>query len=232
MDQSQAEDGPYGIWLRCVCSVHLSGVQLIGEHIYQEYWPQLSVSFSPLLRVIHIRKLALFGRGILSLLSKSRASNTLRFDADATFRILQTRVVPEMEAIGGADAEEARSYIVRVALELICIHDMQEMTAWIAATIFRWHSEEPDWKSALEKSIQQLVRDNRFFTTEDQMVMCLLMQIAENDWSATLRILTAILKTLSNDIRKPLVTSFMPSLNNVRLYSTSFGFACLWSHSP
>lgn len=112
----------------------------------------------------------MFSRGVLSLLSKTRGGNTGRLDAAVVFRILSTRMVPELEAISNSDAAETRGFLFRIVLELICTYDAQEMSAWVATTIFRWYSERPDWKSTLEKSIQQMVRHSTFSVY--QVVTC------------------------------------------------------------
>jgi hypothetical protein len=47
-------------------------------------------------------------------------------------------------------------------------------------------------------------------------------QIAENDWPITIKILSALLKALPDNVRKPVVIFFLPSLNDV-----SFNFTLL-----
>jgi hypothetical protein len=123
------------------------------------------VSFTPLLTVIHVRKITTFCRGVLNiLLSKSEDPNTTKLDAEASHYILRTRVVPETEAIDGPGATEARGHTIRLVLELLCIDDAKEITDWATTSIFRWYTEGSEWKSSFEQRLQQLVGDKMFIS--------------------------------------------------------------------
>jgi hypothetical protein len=118
------------------------------------------VSFTPLLTAIHVRKISTFSRGVLALLlSKSRDSSTARLDAEVTYRILRTRMIPETEAISGPGAAETRGHLIRVILELMCVDSVKDIANWATTAISTWYIEAPEWKLSFEQRLQQLVGD-------------------------------------------------------------------------
>jgi hypothetical protein len=128
------------------------------HHLLQEYWPEPSASFSPLLTAIHVNKISIFSRATLNLLlSESKDSGTARLDAKAIHRILRTRAVPEIEAMSEPSATEARGHLIRVILELLCVDDVTEVTNWATTSMSNWYRERPEWKLSFEQRLQQLV---------------------------------------------------------------------------
>ena len=118
------------------------------------------MSFTPLLTAIHVHKISTFSRGILDLLlSKSRDSSAANLDAEAAYYILHTRMIPEINAISGPSAAEARGHVIRLILELLCVDDAQEITDWATASILHWYTKATEWKLSFEQRLQQLVGD-------------------------------------------------------------------------
>lgn len=127
--------------------------------VLQDYWNEPQVSFTPLLTAIHSRKIGIFSRGILNLLtSKSGDPRTARLDADIALRLLRNRMLPEAQAISGPDAAGARAHLIRVVLELLCAEDSKEITNWASSTVVSWYREGAEWKLSFDKRVEQLVR--------------------------------------------------------------------------
>jgi hypothetical protein len=71
---------------------------------------------------------------------------------------LDTRVIPEAEAINGGTINDVRRVIVRIVLQFLCTRDTGELTQWAASLLSHWYREEPSWKSCFESTLKALVR--------------------------------------------------------------------------
>jgi hypothetical protein len=79
-----------------------------------------------------------------------------RICAEATARIIQTRVLLEIQAAEGHEAE-ARCHIVMVILELLCVTGASEPMHWARSLLYKWYGELPEWKLSIEKTLGRLV---------------------------------------------------------------------------
>jgi hypothetical protein len=79
-------------------------------------------------------------------------------DAELIVRLLQTRVIPEVQGIGENNASETRGNIIKIMLELICMENTKELTQWAISLICHWYREVAEWKSNFEKTLQHSVR--------------------------------------------------------------------------
>ena len=117
------------------------------------------MSFTPLLAAIHGRKINAFSRAAMTvLLSESVDPATKRQDVESIFRLLQTRVIAEVQAIHGNTVSETKGNVIRIMLALLCMDNAEELARWVTSLICRWYREVAEWKSCFEKSLQQSVR--------------------------------------------------------------------------
>ncbi|THV08472.1 hypothetical protein K435DRAFT_12048 [Dendrothele bispora CBS 962.96] len=219
----------------------VGGKRWMLEWGVEEYWPPPAPGeeMTPLRTAIHARILGNFTRAcvgfILSTSSPSQnryQSQSLRRVKDATLviRVLQTRVLPELEIIerdssgdggkGGVEGiEEAKRSIVKIALEVAVVgwassggeddlfsEGMVKSTggqAKEAETLQRWASEILcGWYRAGVKGRWKACFEKVFADL-----------VSVHPWSQLLLILHALLYILPDDVRKPAVVSLLPLLN-------------------
>jgi hypothetical protein len=109
------------------------------------------------LAAIHVRTLNSFTRGLLSILSIPVDQSLYLLRAQHVARILQKRVIPEIESIGGALALECQTNVVKIAIELICMDKAREPTRWGIALVVQWYSSSSLWKPIIERAIREVV---------------------------------------------------------------------------
>ncbi|KAF8965019.1 hypothetical protein BDZ97DRAFT_1813196 [Flammula alnicola] len=141
--------------------------------------------------------------------------------------ILQNRIIPEAEALDnntGLDDKivlETRKLVVRVLLELICLDldvgspmtdvfggtsprafegfgsgdGLNKLVKWATGTLSQWYRAGSNlpWKAVLEKTVNHVV---------------------SGDWSTSIGVLSALLKYVPEDVKKPMFSSIVPILND------------------
>ncbi|KAF9485001.1 hypothetical protein BDN70DRAFT_848598 [Pholiota conissans] len=167
-------------------------------NLIEQYWPRPKFeTWSSLQAAICCRKLSSFCRLSLPLLRPSFGNMAI---IQEIVSVLQTRVIPEAEALD-RDTElpnnlvlDTRKNVVRIFLELIRL-DADQIIQWATNMLCRWYSSEEGspWKMALEQSISLVI---------------------STDWTATICILSALLKYLPDNVKKPIFSSICPVLND------------------
>ncbi|KAJ7468081.1 hypothetical protein FB451DRAFT_1401336 [Mycena latifolia] len=166
------------------------------ENAVDEYWPRQpeDVSFTPILGAVQARKLATFTRMALGVLrTKPRRAESAEFVVHFT----QTRVVPELGAMHStntsASALESRRNVVCIALELLVPETPRELSLWAMTLLAQWYrGAETRWKTTIDGAMQR--------------------SISESAWPAVLTVLSTVLDSLPDDVRKPLIGVVLPTL--------------------
>lgn len=144
-----------------------SPFRLFG-HLYlpilQDYWIAYPKGgrYTLLLAAIHARTLNSFTRGLLSILTIPVDQSLYLLRAQHVARILQKRVIPEIEAIGDKVALECQTNVVKIAIELICMDKAREPTRWGIALVVQWYTTSPLWKPSIEKALREMVSTTIF----------------------------------------------------------------------
>ncbi|KAJ7118682.1 hypothetical protein C8R43DRAFT_1035902 [Mycena crocata] len=166
------------------------------ENAVEEYWPRQpeDASFTPLLGAVQAHKLAAFTRTSLAgLRIKPRRAE----DAEFVVHFTQTRVVPELGAMhsggGGASALEARRNVVGIALELLVPGTPRELALWAMTLLAQWYREaKSEWQTSIDTTVKRTISDS--------------------PWPAVLSVLSVLLDSLPEDVRKPLIGVVLPAL--------------------
>ncbi|KAJ7209904.1 hypothetical protein B0H12DRAFT_1242805, partial [Mycena haematopus] len=166
------------------------------ENAVEEYWPRQpeDASFTPLLGAVQGHKLAAFTRTALNIL---RAKPRRAEGAEYVVHFTQTRVVPELAAMRSASAGtlETRRNVVGIALELLVPGTPRELGLWAMTLLAEWYRDvKTEWKTTIDGAIQR--------------------SITETLWPAVLTMLSALLNTLPDDVRKPLISVVLPTLSD------------------
>ena len=112
---------------------------------------------------IRLRKINTFGR--LALLLTRPGSEPLddplasKGDAAIIFRILETRVIPELRVLDTDIVEiaDARRQVVRLTLDCLCLGGNRVVDD-ANTRLLEWWMESKRWKSLVEQEISDLVR--------------------------------------------------------------------------
>jgi hypothetical protein len=161
---------------------------------------------------IHKRKLDIFGRAAISLLSITSDPPTRIHDAEVIVRVLQTRVLPELEIIHGGETTEAKGHVAYIILELLSMDDAPELMRWATALVCHWYQEVKAWRLCFESSLQRLVRVGFCDIT---LINSVGSQISHGDWPTILRAAASVMKVLPNDVRISVITVALPYLDDV-----------------
>ncbi|KAJ7441775.1 hypothetical protein B0H11DRAFT_2251834 [Mycena galericulata] len=170
--------------------------QWLLENSVDEYWPRQpeGASFTPLLGAVQARKLATFTRMALGVL---RAKPRQMVDAELIVHFTQTRVVPELAAMHttSASASDVRRNVVGIALELLVPGTPRELSLWAMTLLSQWYREATtDRKTSIDGAVQRA--------------------ITESAWPAVLTVLSVLLDSLPDDVRKPLIGVVLPTLGD------------------
>ncbi|KAJ7741945.1 hypothetical protein DFH07DRAFT_980971 [Mycena maculata] len=161
------------------------------ENAVDEYWPRQpeDVSFTPLLGTVQARKLAAFTRMAVGVLRTKPRRAT---DAELIVHFTQTRVVPELAAMHGG-ALDVRRNVVGIALELLVPGAPRELSLWAMTLLAQWYrNANTEWKTSIDGAVQR--------------------SVAESAWPAALTVLSVLLVSLPEDVRKPLIGAVLPTL--------------------
>ncbi|KAJ7196554.1 hypothetical protein GGX14DRAFT_473423 [Mycena pura] len=179
---------------RCLENGAESTRRWLLENALEEYWPRQpeKASFTPLLAAVQACKLVAFTRmALLGLRSKPRHPRHTQFVVHFT----QTRVLPELAAMHAMTsvALEARRNVVEIALELLVPETPRELGLWAMTLLSQWYREvQGEWKTSIDGAVQRI--------------------ILERAWPAVLNVLSALLSSIPDDVRKPLCGVLLPSL--------------------
>ncbi|KAF5379141.1 hypothetical protein D9615_005965 [Tricholomella constricta] len=164
------------------------------QTVLEQYWIKSpkEAKFTPLLSAIYARSLNGISRAIQSLLfvPLDQAAYILR--AQCTARILQERIIPDMNVLGDIVKLDARINVVNAVLELICMDRAKEPTRWGLSLVNQWYRESSVWKLCLDKTLQEF--------------------ISKGNWSNIVLKLASLIRLLPEDIRKPMVAFVLPHL--------------------
>ncbi|KAJ7185784.1 hypothetical protein C8R46DRAFT_937409 [Mycena filopes] len=173
--------------------------QWLLENAVDEYWPRQpeDASFTPLLGAVQAHKLATFTRMALRVLTaKPRRAQ----DGEFVVHFTQTRVVPELAAMHAttmvsAGALEARRNVVGIALELLGPGTERELALWAMTLLAQWYRDvKGEWKTGIDGAVQR--------------------SVTEGAWPAVLTVLSTLLDSLPDDVRKPLISVVLPTLSD------------------
>ena len=137
----------------------------------QEYWSSSdsSILLSPLLTAMTWRKLKTFVNASVSLILNAASDcHKVVADADMIIRLLQTRILPEVEAMqDGAFAvvSEIQSSIIRLILELLCVRGSSGRE-YVMVYFSQWVQEGGKWRDSVERSLQESVRNMRILPAQ------------------------------------------------------------------
>lgn len=131
-------------------------------HAVEEHWPAMEATeLTPLGNRIQLRKLNGFMRAALGLLtSRSTDDATWRSDAQLILRIMDSRVLREVQVLSTKESVDTRARAARVILELMAVSDTAEAAHAIASL---WLKQKSPWKTACEAAVEQLVRLSIYF---------------------------------------------------------------------
>ncbi|KAG8996876.1 hypothetical protein FRB90_012614, partial [Tulasnella sp. 427] len=185
--------------IRCM-QVGTESARRWALHRLEDYWqeePQESLAHTMSSMEIHIRlrKLITFARLSLILTrSLEELDDPLasRGDAATIFRIVQTRVLPELAAIC-PDIEEAttaRRSVVRLVLDTLCLGG-SKVTSRVGELLVEWWADSKRWKVVLEKELIENLG-------------------SEVEWPTTIRLMTALIKELNPEIRQTFLAYSLP----------------------
>ena len=110
--------------------------------------------------IIHASKLNTFTRALLAMVNSEPTSTTLLTPegkvsaAQLAMYHLQRRVVDELARLSDTLASEARSNVVRIAFELLCISGSRELMQWAAELVGTWHAN-----AELRVSVETTMKD-------------------------------------------------------------------------
>ncbi|KAJ6614617.1 hypothetical protein B0H10DRAFT_2165084 [Mycena sp. CBHHK59/15] len=150
---------------------------------------------------LYLLTLATFTRTFLAIL---RAKPRRAHDAEFVVHFTQTRVVPELGAVHGTNssAVEARRNVVGIALELLVPGTPRELGLWAMTLLAEWYRGTPEWKQA----------STRLYSAPT--------------WPAVLTVLSTLMESIPEDVRKPLIGVVLPTLND-RLVDDPPQYPCL-----
>ncbi|KAG1747373.1 hypothetical protein EDB19DRAFT_2023164 [Suillus lakei] len=186
--------------VRCFDHGPLTVKRKVLHELLQEFWTPLPVSgsFSPMISAIRSRAVITFAHAAALLCASVKSEN---LDMQSVLHVLKSRVVPEMMCLTGKRASDARASVSRLLVELLCLervtHEMFGVICGLTVELL----ETSEWKSSLEKMMQQFENNSRF----------LLQRIAEGEWPTVIRILTALFH-LPDELRGQLFTLSIPCL--------------------
>lgn len=107
-------------------------------------------------------------KSALALLSDTSSdSPAVLGDAEVIIRILRTRLLPEVEAIRGADPTEIQSNVIRLVLELLCVKDCPEQE-YLLMHLSNWYEDANGWKSSVEQTLKNLVSIMKLYHCHDR----------------------------------------------------------------
>ncbi|KAJ7591203.1 hypothetical protein C8J56DRAFT_858679 [Mycena floridula] len=178
---------------RCMEGCAIPGRQWLLRNAVENYWPlpPSGLTLSPLLAVIHMKKLATFTSASLSMLLQDPVDLS---DAQLIAGIFDTRVIPEIEVINGTNIPEVRISIVKVVLEILSLYDSRELIHWASSLVSHWYRDSPEWKRSFEQAVQDIVTTSQ--------------------WPKILKLAATLLQGLPDDIRKPVIAFIVPIIND------------------
>lgn len=89
----------------------------------------------------------------------------MALDTSFIVRFLQTRVIPEAEAVQGSSAVETRGNVVRIILELIGMEEAAPAARWGLTLVCDWYLKPTEWNSSFEKTVKHLVSLSTILTS-------------------------------------------------------------------
>lgn len=74
-------------------------------------------------------------------------------------RLVRDRLVPQAESLADEFAAEPRALIARIALRMLCMHDMAEQEE-AKVLLAQWYSlDRSPWTAAVESALRQMVSE-------------------------------------------------------------------------
>ena len=169
--------------------------------------------------------------------------------------MVQTRVIPEAEALGvktGIDNRvilDTRTRVARLLLDITLLkpefenltedvfgganstdsQDELQHVDWAVQTLAGWYraGSALPWRSVLEKALQQLVC---VLHSTMSAYSYAILQIEEG-WKTSLQVLLSLFKHIPDDIKKSFFSVIFPILNDVRIFicksECNFSEVCL-----
>lgn len=164
---------------------------------------------------IRARTLGNFTRASLALLSSDLIiSSSREHIAQDVVHFLQTRVVPEIEFISSKSISEPRSNVVRIALELISTAGTKDVIDWALDMLCHRSYAVPEWKSAVEQTLQQIVGIPPFIVWA-HFLTPFLPKVATSHWPVIVNVLSCLIKVTPDNVRRSLIAFVLPILSDV-----------------
>ncbi|KAI0077367.1 hypothetical protein K474DRAFT_1751763 [Panus rudis PR-1116 ss-1] len=166
------------------------------HNIMDEYWPipEPQLSLTPLLVCIYWQKLKIFVHSALDLLSPASGESEYHDEDDQIIvQLFRSRILPEVEAMRTDDAAAIQRCVVRLMLELLCVHQTEERE-YLLMHICDWYQNKPDWKKSIEASLAEIVK--------------------AGEWTVVMRLIPAFVKQMPDELQLPLVSHVLPLLTD------------------
>ncbi|KAG5721509.1 Unc-80 like protein [Termitomyces sp. T112] len=178
------------------------------QHVVEQYWIKspAKTQFTPLLSTIYARTLSGVSRALVSILSVPLDQGASLQRAQHAVKLIQSRLILDMDALGDAVELEARMNIVKAVLELVCIDRAREPVQWGLSLLHTWYRGSSLWKSYLNATLQDF--------------------ISKGTWPNIILKFATLIRLLSDDIRKSMVTFVLPLLYD-RLVEGPPPFPCI-----
>ncbi|KAG6897033.1 hypothetical protein C0992_004506 [Termitomyces sp. T32_za158] len=124
----------------------------------EHYWIRgpAETKFTPLLLAIYTRTLDTLSRALLDILFVPLDQGASLEGAQHVARLVQSRLIPDIELLGNAVKPEAKMNIVKVVLELSCMDRAIEPVQWGLSLLHTWYRGPSVWRSHLDLTLQEI----------------------------------------------------------------------------
>lgn len=143
--------------LRCIEDCPNDSRVWLLQHV-ERYWIKspAEMEFTPLLSAIYARALHAFSRALLDILSVPLDQGPSLQRAQCASQLIQSRLIPDVDALGNAVKQEAKINIIKVVLELICMDRAKGPVQWGLSLLHTWYRGPSVWKCHLDLTLQDI----------------------------------------------------------------------------
>ncbi|TFY79915.1 hypothetical protein EWM64_g4095 [Hericium alpestre] len=161
----------------------------------QEYWPSspLDIAQRPALMPFFIQRLNHCSHALVAFISSAVTPSEANEDCSAIVRLLQTRIMPELDAFDSAEAIDIRAQLVTLAFKILCLEKATGQDD-IRSFLVQWYSTAGPWQLGVEKGLQQW--------------------LSSAVWSSIFTVMTTLIDELSDELRTKITAFFLPLLQD------------------